>query len=74
MNEDKYKAVDNPQHYCKGRKYECWDVLDDWFSNDPLLWNACKYINRAGRKGNIVDDLQKAVAYLNRRIEKETNI
>jgi hypothetical protein len=43
----------------------------DWFPADPLLWQAGKYIARAGRKGPMLEDLQKAAWYLNRRIEKE---
>jgi hypothetical protein len=30
-----------------------------------------KYIARAGRKGNMAEDLKKAAWYLQRRIEKE---
>jgi hypothetical protein len=51
------------------------DVLEDWFPNDPLLWQVGKYIARAGRKGSMREDLNKAAWYLNRRIEQvETSI
>ena len=61
--------VNHPGHYTFG-KYEVINVLEDWFPTDPLLWQVGKYIARAGRKGNLVEDLKKAAWYLNRRIEK----
>jgi hypothetical protein len=62
--------VNHPEHYTFG-KYEVIDVLEDWFPVDPLLWQVGKYIARAGRKGNMAEDLKKAAWYLRRRIEKE---
>lgn len=52
---------------------ESWDVLDALFPNDPLLWNATKYLTRYGRKGasnRRIVDLRKAVEYIERRISK----
>lgn len=52
---------------------ESWDVLDALFPNDPLLWNATKYLARYGRKGSSnrrIVDLRKAVEYIERRIAK----
>ncbi|GAB6392026.1 MAG: DUF3310 domain-containing protein [Treponematales bacterium] len=63
-------SVNHPPHYTFGR-FEVIDVLEDWFPTDPLLWQVGKYIARAGRKGNAVEDLEKAAWYLHRRIEKE---
>jgi hypothetical protein len=63
-------SVNHPAHYTFGN-YEVIDVLEDWFGSDPLLWQVGKYIARAGRKGSVLEDLQKAAWYLNRRIEKE---
>jgi hypothetical protein len=34
------------------------------------LGNAVKYILRAGKKGDAIQDLRKAVWYLNREIER----
>lgn len=56
---------------------ESWDVLDALFPDDPLLWNAGKYLTRRGRKSADgmsaleaeVQDLRKARAYLDRRIK-----
>ena len=56
-------AINHPPHYADSRKYEPIDVITDWdlgFS----LGNAVKYISRAGRKNNEVEDLKKAIWYI----------
>ena len=53
---------------------QSWDLLDALFPNNPHLWNAGKYLTRYGRKGDSskrVEDLRKAVAYLERAIKAE---
>ena len=62
-------SVNHPSHYTFGR-FEVIDVLEDWFPNDPLLWQVGKYIARATRKNNELEDLKKARFYLERRIQK----
>lgn len=62
--------VNNPDHY-KGKDniYEVIKVIDAWnlgFS----LGNAVKYIGRAGAKGDKVEDLQKAIWYIQHEIDK----
>jgi hypothetical protein len=60
-------TVNAPAHYCEGRKYEPRHVLTDWFLDKPYLWNAGKYLARAGRKGSKEDalrDLEKAIQYI----------
>lgn len=59
--------VSHPSHYTFG-KYEVIDVLEDWFPTDPLLWQVGKYIARATHKGTEQQDLEKAMQYLQRRI------
>lgn len=63
--------VEHPKHYCDGRKYEPWDVIIDW-KLDYLTGTAVKYLSRAGRKdpSKEIEDLQKAVAYINKRIKQ----
>ncbi len=61
--------VNRPAHYTFGR-FEVIDVLSDWFPTNPLLWNVGKYIARAGRKGDAVEDLKKARFYLDREIAR----
>lgn len=69
MNSDKANdAVNHPSHYTAG-KIEVIDFLED--QKFPYhLGNAVKYICRAGKKdpAKTVEDLQKAVWYLNRYI------
>lgn len=65
---NKFDPVHHPSHYTDGRKYEPKDVIHDW----KLSWNlgnAVKYIARAGRKGDAVEDLQKAIEYIKYEIE-----
>lgn len=62
-------SVDHPSHYCEGRKYEPIDVISDW-ELDFDLGNVVKYISRAGRKGDKIEDLDKARFYLNHEINK----
>jgi hypothetical protein len=62
------ERVSHPAHYTFG-KYEVIDVLEDWFGSDPLLWQVGKYLARAGRKCDTLEDLLKAQWYLKRRID-----
>ena len=60
--------VNHPSHYTCG-KIEVIDFLED--QQFPYhLGNAVKYISRAGKKdpGKTVEDLEKAVWYINRYI------
>lgn len=61
-------VVKNPSHYCDGRTYEPKDVIRDWGLNFNL-GNTVKYIARAGRKDDIIQDLKKARQYLDFEIE-----
>lgn len=68
--EKKPDMVNHPAHYTYG-KFECADVIEDW----GLSWqlgNALKYICRCGHKSDDVEDLKKAVWYINREIERRT--
>lgn len=61
--------VKHPSHYCEGRKYEPRLVIEDWGLNF-YLGNALKYISRAGRKENHIQDLEKAKQYIDFEIER----
>ena len=61
--------VNHPPHYTSG-KYEVIDVLEDWFPNDPLLWQVGKYLGRWDKKGDRLENLEKAEFYLKRKIEQ----
>ena len=62
--------VNHPTHYTFG-SIEVIDALEAWQLPFHLA-NAVKYIARAGKKdpAKVKEDLQKAVWYLNRYIEK----
>lgn len=65
----KTDPVNHPSHYTDG-KYECIDYLEvRGFIRDGYLFNAVKYISRAGKKDpeKYEEDIQKAIWYLNRR-------
>lgn len=63
-----YDDVTRPSHYTEGRKYEPKDVIRDWNLNFNL-GNAVKYVARAGRKDDIIQDLKKARQYLDFEID-----
>lgn len=60
--------VKHPSHYAEGRKFEPKDVIRDWGLNFNL-GNAVKYLARAGRKDDIVQDLKKAQQYIQFEID-----
>ena len=60
--------ITHPSHYCLDRKYEPKDVIRDWGLNFNL-GSAVKYISRAGRKGDILQDLRKARQFIEFEIE-----
>lgn len=62
--------VNHPPHY-KAEGIEAIDVIEA-FCLDFSLGNAVKYILRAGRKGDALEDLRKAAWYLARAIENRT--
>lgn len=63
-------VVNHPPHYTRG-KYEVIDVIHDWELGFDL-GNAIKYIARAGHKNSDkeVEDLEKAVFYINDKIKR----
>lgn len=61
-------SVFSPKHYTAG-KYEVIDVIEDWNLNFRLA-NAIKYIARHQHKGKPLEDLKKALWYLQREIDK----
>lgn len=61
--------VDHPDHYSKGRKYEPIEVIEDW-NLGFHIGNALKYISRVGRKDDAIQDIDKAIWYLQRAIDR----
>jgi hypothetical protein len=65
---DMTDSVDHPPHYGgAGNAYEAIKVVEAW-GLDFHLGNVVKYISRAGKKGDILEDLKKARWYLDRKI------
>lgn len=79
MNHNDFmEKVGAPPHYAEGREYEPRLVIEDWELNFNL-GNVIKYISRAGRKEDCIEDLLKAKQYLQfeidrlqRRVRKES--
>lgn len=68
----KEDLVNHPKHYTSHPSgVECIQVTEHMGFN---LGNAMKYIWRADEKGNAVEDLRKAVWYINREIAKRIKV
>lgn len=67
-----YDEISKPTHYAEGRKFEPVKVIRDWKLSFNL-GNALKYISRAGRKGDGINDtlkdLYKAKQYIDFEID-----
>ena len=74
---DKYptqeEMVNHPNHYGgRNNPYEAIKVIEAWDLGFNL-GNAVKYISRADKKGNKLQDLEKSSWYINREINKLKN-
>ena len=68
------EKVNHPTHYGGAdNPYEAIKVIEAWDLGFNL-GNTVKYISRAGKKDDIVQDLEKAKFYLEREIQKHKNI
>ena len=67
------EMVNHPNHYGgKENTYEVVKVCEAWeLDKDAYLFNVVKYVARAGKKHKEkeIEDLKKALWYLNRKIE-----
>ncbi len=65
--------VNHPSHYGgEENVYEVVKVCEAWdLDKDAYLFNVVKYVARAGKKNKDkeIEDLKKALWYLNRKIE-----
>jgi hypothetical protein len=62
------EKIDHPPHYGGADNlYEAIKVIEAW-NLGFHLGNAVKYISRAGKKGDELEDLKKARWYLDRLI------
>jgi hypothetical protein len=62
-------TVNHPQHYGGDTTYEAIKVIEA-HGLGFCLGNAVKYLLRAGKKGDAVEDLKKAAWYIQREIER----
>lgn len=69
------EQVNHPDHYKSG-KFEVIEIIEE-FNLGFNLGNVIKYVLRAGKKNNTIEDLKKAIKYLEFEIAKlereETN-
>jgi hypothetical protein len=61
--------VNHPGHY-QGNCLECIDIIED-FGLNFCLGNAVKYILRAGKKDPYHQDIEKAIWYLQRELDRK---
>lgn len=61
-------SVNHPSHYQSDSGLEAIDVIEAFFMRNYFLGNVFKYIARAGKKGDRLEDLKKARWYLDREI------
>jgi hypothetical protein len=74
IDEDNNSSVIHPQHYGgKNNPYEAIKVIEAWEVGFNL-GNTLKYISRAGKKDNIIQDLEKALFYLDREIQNRKKL
>jgi len=74
MDEDDNSSVIHPKHYGgKDNPWEAIKVIEAWDLGFNL-GNTLKYISRAGKKDNIIQDLEKALFYLDREIQNRKKL
>ena len=65
--------INHPPHYGGDTPYETIKVLGAWLSIEEFKGfckgNAIKYLSRAGKKGDELEDLQKGRWYCDKLIE-----
>src|SRR5476651_1885356 len=60
-----------PAHYAVGQEHEAYKCLRAWgLENDAFLWTVGKYLSRAGKKDDLLQELKKMKWYLDNRIEQ----
>ena len=59
-------SVNHPEHYQTDHGLEAIEVIEAFFPESFHLGNAFKYLARAGKKGDLVEDLEKAIWYIER--------
>lgn len=72
------EEVTHPSHYGGDTTYETIKVLQAWMTPEQFTGfcrgNAIKYLSRAGKKGDLTTDLEKARFYLDYEIKTLTEV
>ena len=66
------ESINHPDHYGGDNTYEAIKVIEAWDLDKCFyLGNVVKYISRAGKKDKAkeIEDLKKALWYLDRKIK-----
>lgn len=63
--------VNHPEHY---KQYHGFEVIEITEQLNFCLGNAVKYILRADHKGKPIEDLKKAVWYIQREIKNREEL
>lgn len=73
----KKEEINHPARYGGDTVYECIKVLKAWLPVEEykgfLRGNAIKYLCRAGKKDEVVQELKKAKWYIDKLIEVEND-
>ena len=67
----KHDPVNHPKHYTSIKGIECIQVTENF---NFCKGNAIKYIWRSGQKDSEIEDLRKAIWYINREIKRLESI
>lgn len=68
------EMVNHPEHYGGAENpYEHCKVARDWRLG-PNLYNATKYMARAEKKGDYIENLKKAMWYLQAEIDTQYDL
>lgn len=74
IDKEDNNQVIHPQHYGgKDNPYEAIKVIEAWEVGFNL-GNTLKYISRAGKKDDTIQDLEKALFYLDREIQNRKKL
>lgn len=68
------EPVNHPSYYGgKENPYEAIKIIEA-LKLDFCLGNALKYISRAGKKDDTIQDLKKAIWYIERKVKQLENV
>ena len=71
MTDDENPII-SPEYYQEYKGFEVIDVTEQMAT--PNLGQVAKYLLRAGKKGDMIEDLRKCRWYLEREIIRQTDL